>query len=814
MLKKFTAKHRYLTVFLMGFLISCVIFLPFVIEDGGIFLYYGDYNVQQIPFYQLAHDAVQSWDIGWNWLTDLGANFIGSYSFYLLGSPYFWLTLLFPSAAVPYLMAPLFCIKFGVIATTGYAFCRRFSKTEEGAILGGLMYAFCGFNLYNIFFNHFHDAVSFFPLLLIALEEAVINRRRGVFFFAVFINALISYFFFFGECIFLVIYFMIRLLSPSFRVNLKNFTALAIETILGFGAAMILFLPSVYVVLQNSRLGNTLSGYSLLFYSSEQRYGLILSSMFFLPDIPSRPNFFANANAKWSSVSLYLPLFSMVGVISFISAKKKHWMKALLILCLVFAMVPMLNASFSMLNANFYTRWFYMPLLLMSTVTVMAVEDPQVDLKVGIRWTAIFVAAFSLIGILPSENDDGEMEWFSIPTYTDRFWIYVAISVVSLIIVGLLIHFFRKRIKTLLRYSIVGVTVAAVVCGMVMISMGKSHSYSTHDVVDVGIYGSENFNLPDWEEAFYRVDVYEGMDNYPMFWGLPTIQAFHSVVPASIMDFYQSMGISRDVSSKPDTSYYGLRALLSVRYEMVKTTKTGYTNMPGFVSIGVQNEHTVYENEYYIPMGFTYEHYITTTQYNACDDDDKHLLLLKGIYLTQDQINKYSDILTPLSDEDAEELTTAAYYEDCRILQAAASDSFTITDDGCTAVMNCDSASLAFFSIPYEDGWSATVNGVEVEIEKVSVGFMAVPVEAGENVIEFTYHTPGLKAGVIITIVSFLLFGAYMVVCRKMAKRDPDNYAVLPDAHRATVNEQVPISAEDAYIASLQPKPKNQQNKR
>ena len=164
----------YLFTFLFGLLLSFLIFLPFLILDRGLFLYYGDYNVQQIPFYSLAHDAVQSGQTGWSWLTDLGANFVGSYSFYLLGSPFFWITLLFPSGAVPYLMAPLLMLKFALTGVTGCAFLRRFVKNGHTAVFGGLLYAFSGFNLYNIFFNHFNEVVMLFPLLLIAMDIAVI----------------------------------------------------------------------------------------------------------------------------------------------------------------------------------------------------------------------------------------------------------------------------------------------------------------------------------------------------------------------------------------------------------------------------------------------------------------------------------------------------------------------------------------------------------------------------------------------------------------------------------------------------------------
>ena len=102
-----SSKNVLLKAFLYSLGLATLIFLPFQLVDSGYFLFYGDFNVQQVPFYRMCHDAIRSGDWRWSWTTDLGANFIGSYSFYLLGSPFFWLTLPFPSNAVPYLMGPL-----------------------------------------------------------------------------------------------------------------------------------------------------------------------------------------------------------------------------------------------------------------------------------------------------------------------------------------------------------------------------------------------------------------------------------------------------------------------------------------------------------------------------------------------------------------------------------------------------------------------------------------------------------------------------------------------------------------------------------
>ena len=163
-------RERALLSFLLPLAAAALLFLPFLIYDKGYFIYYGDFNVQQIPFYQMAHDSVRAGNFAWNWTTDLGANFVGSYSFYLLGSPFFWLTIPFPSAAVPYLMGPLLILKFACCSAAAYALLRRFVRPDY-ALIGGILYAFSGFSIYNVFFNHFPEAILYFPRMLLGLER-------------------------------------------------------------------------------------------------------------------------------------------------------------------------------------------------------------------------------------------------------------------------------------------------------------------------------------------------------------------------------------------------------------------------------------------------------------------------------------------------------------------------------------------------------------------------------------------------------------------------------------------------------------------
>lgn len=795
-------KNDYCKIFGLCLLMAALIFLPFLIYDHGIFLYYGDYNVQQIPFYRLAQQAVKEGNIFWDWNTDLGANFIGSYAFYLLGSPFFWLTTLFPNAAVPYLMAPLLMLKFACAGVSSFAFLKRFTKTNNMAMLGALLYAFSGFNIYNIFFNHFHEAVIIFPLMLVALEEAVYNNRRGWFAVTVFLAATMNYFFFAGQVVFILLYFILRCLDRRFPIALKALGVLAFEAVLGVLMACALLLPAALAIMDNPRL-NMLSGMSMLFYSDEQRYGLILSSLFFPPDIPARPNFFPDSNAKWSSVSAFLPLFSMTGVVVFAKNYKKHWLKRMLGLCLVMALIPILNTAFYAFNSSYYARWFYMPTLMMALATCIALENEKIDYKYGVRFTLGAVLAFSVIGIIPKNTTEGQ-KWFAIPPYPERFWGYVAIALASLLMVALLL-WIPRHTKKFMRYATLCTCGVILVYSIMMLGTGKAQSSpdSYQILVEEGLNGADNFSLD--ESVFYRVDEDKAQDNMPMYWYMPTIQCFHSVVPVSIMNFYESIGVQRNVASRPELEFYGVRAITSVKYLFCRTTENDQPDLPGFIRIGTQNNYNVYENQYFIPMGFTYDYYVNEDSYYAYTEKQRDKLLVKAMCLSNEDAETYGYLMQELPKEQYPDLSNEDYFASCKALQNNAGYSFTYSSTGFTSKIKMDRENLVFYSVPYEKGWTATVNGEPAEIVTANVGFMAVKAPAGDNTIEFHYETPGLKAGIVITGASFLLLAIYLLIIRYLRKKYPEKYFVGHNLHRNELfaSEKRMLKTADAYAEQI-----------
>lgn len=768
-------KEKYLFVFLVTFGIMMLIMLPSLVYNKGIFLYYGDFNSQQLPFYQYAHDAVRSGNVFWDWGTDLGANFIGSYSFYLLGSPFFWLTIPFPSSAVVYLIPWLLALKTGVAALTSYAYIKRFVRNRNAVAIGAILYALSGFQVYNVFFNHFHDVVAFFPLLLIALEERVQNNRRGVFALAVAMMAVINYFFFTGQITFLIIYFVCRCFSKDFNINLRKFFGLALEAVLGVMLACFMFLPAVLAIANNPRVDSFLTGYDIMVYPDKFRIFRIIQSFFMIPDPPARSNLFSSGTARWASIAGYLPMFSMAGVIAFLRGKGKHWASRVIWVCIICSLIPILNTAFYAFNSSYYARWFYMPILLMTMMTAYVIDNKKMSLKAGVPICAGAIIFFVFSALVPVTVEKGYV-WGGLPAYKDLFWLTMVITIICFGFLCYIVYFSKRN--SMFYKKAVGLTVlSAFLCTGCIMWYGIAQGPYQDEYIQQAIKGKENISLSTGDK-FFRVDMSEGTDNFPMFWGYSSMRAFHSIVPGSIMSFYTELGITRDVASRIDVTRYPLRSLLSVKYYFNSINEKNIT-MPGFVLIGTQNSFNIYENEYYIPMGFTYDYYVSYNSFKETTSASADRLLLKALVLDDAQIQKHSDILKPLPDEEKNQVVgEVGYMQDCQNRKDTAAYSFSKDTHGFTAKINLPKENLVFFSVPYDKGFTATVNGKPAEIENVDNGMMAVRCPAGDNEIRINYQTEGLRTGIIISIAGLVLLIAYLVVCKKKGPKEERNEIV------------------------------------
>lgn len=189
---------------------------------------------------------------------------------------------------------------------------------------------------------------------------------------------------------------------------------------------------------------------------------------------------------------------------------------------------------------------------------------------------------------------------------------------------------------------------------------------------------------------------------------------FSSTVSPGIFSFYHSIGHGRGVEPIEPQDEYAFRSLLGVKY----------------LVIGVDSEKS----------------------WNAMASG-------ADVTITEDNVNSTTELLNNKDNPNT------IYIENVV-------KSFVPNNYGFTAATSYAEDELVFFSVPYEkNAFTATVNGEPVDVEEVDCGLMAIPVPAGEADIVVTYHTPGLKESITISIAGIIIWILYALVWYNKGKK-------------------------------------------
>jgi hypothetical protein len=97
-------------------------------------------------------------------------------------------------------------------------------------------------------------------------------------------------------------------------------------------------------------------------------------------------------------MSAWVPVFGCTGANAYFQSRQhRDWLRKLLILLVVFAFIPALNASFQLFNSMYYARWFYMLTLMLILATLRCFEEEEpVEWSRAVAWSGGITAAIAL----------------------------------------------------------------------------------------------------------------------------------------------------------------------------------------------------------------------------------------------------------------------------------------------------------------------------------------------------------------------------------------------------------------------------------
>ena len=778
-------KKWYLISFLCGALPFLLSALTFILRNGGIFYYYSDFNAQQIPFTIYLGKHLRETDLPqFDFNAGAGLDFFGAYLFYNLFSPFTFIYALIPDSAAIYSFTFVITLKFGFCALSAYIYASRFCKTPEYAAVAAVLYAYSGYTMTN-FLYHYLDSLAFFPLMLAALEAAVVDKRRCVFGLSVMLCAFTNYYFFSMEVIFIIIYFLVRLNDEKFRINFKDFCCLGAESVLGAAAAGVAVIPAVAYTLANPRFAAPFQNIKdMLLYGSPWRYARIIQAMFVMPDPQSFTNIFPDTGKEYprgslfSSLGMYLPLFGMSGVIAYAISNKKSRFTKLVTLLIIMAFVPVLNSVFSMGSSLYYARWMFAPVLIMSVMTAMALENDTKYFSVGIIiQVSVTVLILIFCIIFPIEN----FARWELNYNTAQEWTQIIGTLAGAATAFILL--FRMKRDGSFPGKVLVLTVAA--------------AFAYSEVTLLFGMGAEPY--PESIDSTYPKEIKAeisgsgrsmqstSLRNRNLLWDIPAVYTFNTIMPAYMNDYIDALGINKDDIS----DYYPAQCLMSgeemIAYvpplSSVYDQRVG-EKMENHIQEVISNgglsdndEDSSYEDfelrlqdgdlEYYrnnnfIPMGFCYEYSISEEELMTLDQEDRAKLMLKAMVLEDNSAAE--EYLSPLPKEELHSLSNEEFAEECAKRAEKTVSGYYTDDDSYNAETDFSEPELVFFSVAYDNGFTAYVDGEEVPIIKANLAFQAIPVPAGKHTIKCVYHSIPRDIGGIVSVSGAIGMAVYSTI--------------------------------------------------
>lgn len=726
-------KNPYLSVFLLSFLIGILIVLPSIIEGKGVFAFIDDFNQQEMPFNVYINEAIKSGNTLFDFHNDLGANFIGSYSFYNLSSPFAMLLWLFPSKLVPYLLGPMYALKYAIAGLTAYLFLSRFVKDKKYALLGSLLYSFSGFQITNMIFYHFHDVVAFFPLLLYGLDRLIKENKKGIFALSVALNLFTNYFFFIGQVVFVLLYYIVLNITKYYSFTWKKFGQIFIESVLGVLLGCVIFIPSIYFVISNPRIGGDWTILKM-FVSPLSNILEVLRALLFPNDSMT---FHSAINMmNYSSVEAYLPFIGSIFWMTYLMKKPKDSFSILAFILFIFMICPILNSSFFAFTTVYYARWFYMAILILVLLSIKALDE-KLDFKVGWKGTwglIIFFIGLSIIFVARG----------NIYSYQPILFIIIC----SILFFNMILVYLLMKSKKQYLYLLLGICIYAVL-------YGNYFCFSNRILHQDEVGYVDRYNDMKKVLSSFPTNIRYNHDdscerNILYYAGKMSVTSWNSNIEGNAFAFYQSLNINRDVLTEIPIYEHDLQDFLSVKY--IITCNKDREVDEQYELVKKEGNIAIYENKDYLPLGINFNYYIKEEEFSKLSDEEKRKVLNEAVILNETQILKYQAILKPY-----EEKESNSHLE----------HTLELNNRGFNDDIYTEKDTFLVYTFPYTEEFKATVNGKAVEIEKVDNGLMGILIKAGDNKIEFRYFPKGLSLGIGLSCVGLFGFIGYMIVGRK-----------------------------------------------
>lgn len=739
--------------------------LPELIGFGGYYIS-GDITHQLLPFVYETKRMFASGTPFWSWNTYFGDNFIASYAYYTVFNPFMWLNCLFPYKYLGIGFTLVLYLKFLVCGYAAQKYLKKMGFGEGLSLMGCLLYTFSSWAVSNLLFYFFLEPMILFPFLLIFVERFLRKDKHPYtgLVLATFVVVAVNYYFAAVNLIAAAIYFFCRLFyikgsGKAARSTIAPWLEISKAAgcvLLGIICASVVLFPVLY----------QLRGYSDIPVDSDSTdLYMWIDRLFWLvyPKAHEGRFFYLFLNSGWKSNTASIAVFGLLPAVLLFTKKGFGWIKWLTALMLIIYVTP-LNGLFSLFTDWYYTRWAYALTLAIILCTLYYLKEYGMPKFRYAVWYCVAVYGFFFIfagasaywyyrvmGTLASDAITGLAMDATL----------VAVNAIALITLCRIV----SRKSNGLSACIIAITICTSMQFLTYSLPGVRKSPSRDSDITETDYFNQRFDFRTDGEFSYRTNftpVRTGgrpSSNFGLISNRPSIETYHSVQNGKIHKWNSVVGdsIHQQRVFFPRKFVKSFEAFMSVK-DLVILSHTPTDTMSLGKPKGIKDIFTIYESDHYIPMGFSYDRYVISDEIEAIAQQDGNIdipkVLLSAIAIDREDEKELSRYLKKGRIDSTLSLDSLVNER-----RSVTCDSFIGHSRGIDAHITLDSMRLVFFSVLSDPGFTAYIDGNSTKIYETNLGLSSVIVPAGSHDIAFRYFPPGLKLGLIFTLIGLSAMG-------------------------------------------------------